>query len=99
MYEKDGIMYAGNPAPVTRVICAEYAGNSRLRIAFSDGAVKVVDFSQGFEGSAFLPLKNLEILKDFKVQRDTLTWMNDEIDVAPEYLYEIGQTEIEPMAV
>lgn len=99
MYEKDGIMYAGNPTPMTRIIYAEYAGDSCIRVAFSDGAVKVVDFSVGFEGTAFQPLKNREILKNFTVQRDTLTWLNDEIDVAPEYLYEIGQTEVEAMAI
>lgn len=99
MYEKDGIMYAGNPAPMTRIIYAEYAGDSCIRVAFSDGAIKVVDFSAGFEGTAFQPLKNREILKKFTVQRDTLTWLNDEIDVAPEYLYEIGQTEVEAMAI
>jgi len=38
-------------------------------------------------GSAFLPLKDEEILADFKIFHGVMTWMNGEIDIAPETMY------------
>ena len=90
MYELNGIVYAGNPTPMKKVIYAEYRGNYMIRVAFNTGEVVDVNFTHGFDGSAFEPLKNESVLKDFAIQHGVLTWRNGDIDVAPEYLLEIG---------
>ncbi len=91
MFERDGIVYAGNETIEKEVIYAEYLGNHSLRIAFNTGEIVDVDFSQNFDGDAFLPLKDVNILKDFDYSLGFLTWLNGSIDVAPEYLLSIGK--------
>mgnify|MGYP000343891327 CR=1 FL=1 len=39
-------------------------------------------------GSAFLPLKDDNIFKNCKVVDGAVTWMDEEIDCAPEFMYE-----------
>lgn len=39
MYELNGIVYAGNPTPMKKVIYAEYRGNYMIRVAFNTGEV------------------------------------------------------------
>lgn len=90
MYEVNGIVYAGTPKPILKVIYAEYVGNHMLRVAFNTGEVVDVDFSNGFAGEAFRPLQDVETLKRFEIQRGVLTWLDGEIDVAPEYLLDAG---------
>lgn len=90
MYEVDGIVYAGNQSPIKKVIFAEYCGNHNIQIAFNTGEVVNVDFSRNFDGPAFVPLKNEDTLKSFKIHHGTLAWLDGEIDVAPEYLLNVG---------
>ena len=45
MYEVNGIVYAGNPKPMKKVIYAQYLGNCIIRAAFNTGEVVDVDFS------------------------------------------------------
>ncbi len=90
MYEVNGIVYAGNPKPMKKVIYAQYLGNRIIRAAFNTGEVVDVDFSRNFDGSAFAPLKDENVLKQFEIQHGVLTWRDGDIDVAPEYLLEIG---------
>ena len=90
MYEVNGIVYAGNPKPMKKVIYAQYLGNCISRAAFNTGEVVDVDFSRNFDGSAFAPLKDESVLKQFEIQHGVLTWRDGNIDVAPEYLLEIG---------
>ena len=79
MYELNGIVYAGNPTPMKKVIYAEYRGNYMIRVAFNTGEVVDVNFTHGFDGSAFEPLKNESVLKDFEIQHGVLTWCVMEI--------------------
>ena len=37
---------------------------------------------------AFKPLEDDAIFSNFKIMHGVITWMNDEIDCAPEYIYE-----------
>lgn len=91
MYEIDGVVYAGDPRPIPKVIYAEHQGGSVVRVAFSTGEIVDVDFSQGFDGPVFAPLKEEAELKCFEIHHGVLTWRNGEIDVAPEYLQSVGK--------
>lgn len=92
MYEIDGIVYAGNPRAMKKIIFAEYLGGHALRVAYSTGEVVDVDFSQDFDGPAFEPLRDEAVLRNFAIEHGALTWLDGEIDVAPEYLLEVGKT-------
>lgn len=98
MYEKDGIVYAGNSPVVKKVIFAEYQINHIIRVAFNTGEVVDVDFSHGFAGNAFEPLRDKKTLRQFEIMNGILTWMDGDIDVAPEYLLDVGKV-IEPAMV
>jgi len=78
----------------TEVAAAEYIGDYKVNVLFNDGVRKIINFHDILffhEYPAFLPLKNLEIFKKFNIT-DTLEWENGNIDIAPETLYEMGET-------
>ncbi len=67
---------------------AEYIGDYRLKIIFSDGKEGIVDLSNSLEGKIFESLKDKEKFKKFKLDKElgTIVWENG-ADLAPEYLY------------
>ena len=74
------------------VVSAEYVSGYRIRITFDNGVQKIVDFSSHLNGPIFVPLKNIQYFKRFKVNKDidTIAWPNS-ADFCPELLYQIGK--------
>lgn len=68
------------------VVCADYAGDYRIRITFNDGMEKTIDFARWLEGPVFEPLKDPSYFQRFFVEGGTVTWPNG-ADIAPETLY------------
>jgi hypothetical protein len=64
----------------------------KLRLRFSDAALKDVDLSAELYGEVFEPLRDPELFRQVKVNEETRTieWPNG-ADFAPEFLYEIGR--------
>jgi hypothetical protein len=67
------------------VISAEYVRAYQLRVRFSDGVEKVIDFSRWLNGEVFRPLANKRQFKRFFVSGGTVCWPNG-ADIAPETL-------------
>ena len=69
-----------------------YLKDYKLRLTFDDGAIKDIDLQNELHGQVFEPLKDIELFKQVNVNPDTNTieWPNG-ADLAPEFLYEIGQ--------
>ena len=73
-------------------ICGvEYESSYRLRLAFEDGSLRVVDLRDHLDGEMFEPLRDM---KQFRTARlnpdlDTVVWDNG-ADMSPDFLYEIG---------
>lgn len=67
------------------VCSAEYVREYQLRLRFSDGAEKVVNFSRWLRGEVFQPLLNKREFKRFFVAGGTVCWPNG-ADIAPETL-------------
>ncbi len=74
-----------------RVKKAEYIKDCKIKILFSDGITKVVDFKVFFNDkrSFFLPLHDMEYFKKFIVDDTTICWPN-QLDFCPDVLYEKG---------
>lgn len=74
-----------------RVKRAEYIDEYKIKVVFSDGVSKIVDFAPFLKNAkhVFLPLKGIEYFKKFIVDDITLSWPN-EADFDPELLYEMG---------
>lgn len=76
-----------------RIKKVEYLSEYKLKVLFTDGKTKIIDFKNWInEGGAYiLPLRNLEYFK--KVRMDefnyTICWPNG-ADFSPDVLYEIG---------
>lgn len=69
------------------VVEATYVSGHRLRLRFSDGAGKTIDFSRWLNGKVFEPLRDLEYFRKFFISGGTVCWPNG-ADIAPETLRE-----------
>jgi hypothetical protein len=72
------------------VIRAEYRGDYRIHVTFSDGSEKIVDFEPWLDGPVFEPLKDPRYFRAFFLDGGTVAWPNG-ADIAPETLYESAE--------
>ena len=61
-----------------------------LLLTFADGTKKVYNARPLLEKAIYSPLKNLAFFLCAKVECGTVVW-NDEVDIAPEHLYECSK--------
>ena len=86
MYIIDDICYAGEATPDIKVKEATMLRGGMLLITFSTGEQRLFDTTL-LTGSAFEPLKDEKTLADFTIFHGVMTWLNGEIDIAPETMY------------
>lgn len=72
-----------------RVTDVEYLKDFTMKLEFSDGKKKIVDFLPLLKGKLFEPLKDLNNFIQFGLTHWTLEWYNG-ADFAPDYLYRNG---------
>ena len=70
-----------------KVVDAKVTDYLMMLITFSNGEKRVFDATV-LTSSAFEPLEDIDIFNNFKIVHGAITWMNEEIDCAPEYMYE-----------
>lgn len=61
-----------------------------LILTFKDGKRKIYNALPLLEEVIYAPLKNLSFFLEVKVSGDSIAW-NDDIDIAPEHLYECSK--------
>ena len=72
------------------VLSVEPSSDYSLLVSFIDGSKKRVDMRPIVaQGKIFEPLKDLDFFMRAKPDGTSVAW-SDEIDIAPEYLYENG---------
>ena len=86
MYIIDDVCYAGEAVSDIKVKEATVLRGSMLLITFSIGEQRLFDATL-LTGSAFEPLKDEKTLADFTIFHGVMTWMNGEVDIAPETMY------------
>ena len=70
---------------------AKYLGDYRLELSFSNGEVRVFDAKEVIASHPlFSPLKDKQLFSQFRLDGWTVSWQNGRVDIAPEYLYEVG---------
>jgi len=74
------------------VIEARYLSDYRILLTFSDGKRKIVNLEGRLTGPMFKPLIDLQYFEKFSIHFNTIEWPNG-ADFAPEFLYEIGQSQ------
>lgn len=87
MYELNGICYAGKCDECIKIIEAQVLCGGMMLVTFSTGEKRLFDTTL-LKGTAFEPLQNEDILKNFELFHGVLTWNDGEIDIAPETVYE-----------
>lgn len=82
----DEIIYSGKP--IFRVTEVRADDEYKLHLTFSNGEKRVYDGTQLLgNDDVFSPLENIYLFKQAKTDGCAVVW-NDEIDIAPEALYE-----------
>ena len=71
------------------VISAEHISGYLLKLTFSNGDVRLFDFSKLYNKGIFVKLQNPEYFRNFTLGGWTVDW-NNEIAFAPEYRHEHG---------
>lgn len=71
---------------------AEYVNKNKIKLLFSNGITKVVDFAPFLASTKKIikPLLDIDYFKQFYVDEVTICWPNG-LDFAPELLYKIGE--------
>lgn len=86
MYEKDGIVYAGEETPSYRIADCKPLKGRMLLLTFDNGDRRIYDTTQ-LKGAAFDVLDDVEIFNKPTLFHGFVTWDNGNIDVAPETMY------------
>lgn len=90
MYIVDGIAYAGEPEMSLKVVGVKPLSDYRLWVRFNTGEARVYDCNPLFDYPCFAPLKDVELFREVYIDYGIPAWMNGEIDIAPEEIYEKG---------
>ncbi len=78
---------------ILNVTYADYKCEYKVFLTFNNGESTITDLEVTiFEDhrSIFIPLRDIEYFKSFKIRLNTITWDN-EADFAPEFLLELGR--------
>ena len=87
MCEENGILYADSSKELLKIQDAKVIGSKVLLLTFSSGEKRPSDATV-LKGNVFAPLNDPAIFNNFKIVHGVITWMNEDIDCAPEYMYE-----------
>ena len=81
----DIVRLANTELPIV-VLKAQPLSDRRLIVIFSTGEKRLFD-AKKLTGPAFEPLKDEKIFSDIFLRDGVITWDNENIDIAPEYVY------------
>ena len=72
---------------VFKIIGAEYVKDYTLRLTFSNGEVRMMDFTPLMQKGICTKLQDMDYFRNFTLDPFSVDW-NNEIGFAPRYLYE-----------
>lgn len=87
MFTLNGIVYASEKKDNIQIVSAKPLEDTMLLLTFSSGEKRVFDATV-LKGDVFAPLNDPTIFNNFKIVHGVITWMDEDIDCAPEYMYE-----------
>ena len=87
MFVLNGIVYASEMNGDIQIVEAKPLDDMMMILTFSTGEKRLFDAAI-LTGSAFEPLTDADTFKQCAVSDGVVTWMDGEIDCAPEYMYE-----------
>ena len=87
MYIIDGIAYAKEEQEFIEVVDVKVLDDLILLLKFNTGEQRVFDATI-LNGEVFKPLRDKKIFNNVQIDCGVVTWMDGDIDCAPEYMYE-----------
>ena len=87
MYVMNGVAYAGTAAQDMRVSAVKALDDMMLLLTFASGERRLYDATQLLQYPAFKPLKDETVFKAASIDHGVVTWMDGDIDIAPETMY------------
>lgn len=87
MYISNGIVYGGQPMNFIKVSSVKPLNDMIMLITFSNDETRLFDATI-LNGEIFKPLKNEDIFKHPTIDHGVVTWLDGQIDCAPEFMYE-----------
>ena len=88
MYIVNGIAYAGEFIPEIEVTRVTAFDGMMMLLTFSTGEKRLYDASALLKYPAFKPLEDANAFKAVSVDHGVVTWLDGELDIAPETLYQ-----------
>lgn len=88
MYFSNGFVYGGTPSEMMKIIKVKPLDNMMLLLTFSSGEQRLYDATQLLEHPIFKPLEDKEVFSHPELDHGVVTWLDGELDVAPESMYE-----------
>lgn len=87
MYISNGFVCAGEPTEVLKIEQIKVLPDMIMILTFSTGEQRLFDATV-LSGPVFEPLKKVEVFSNARIEHGVVTWLDGEIDCAPEYMYE-----------
>ena len=87
MFESNGIVYASAPVEGIKVASARIVDDLCMLVTFSTGETRLLDATELLGYEAFKPLADRDVFEGFSLEHGVITWLDGEIDIAPEGLY------------
>ncbi len=88
MYIRDNIAYAGEAPQLLKVVEAKPENDYTLNLTFNNGIKKTFDFANLLKIACYKPLEDKETFRTLTIEHGVLVWLDGEIDISPEYLFE-----------
>ena len=86
MYIKDGIVYGEDTSKPIKIDSVKVLPDRMMIVTFSSGESRLFDTTT-LSGPAFRPLEDPEVFNNPVIDHGVITWMDGEIDIAPESVY------------
>ena len=87
MYFSNGFVYGDTPAELMKITKVKPMDNMMLLLTFNSGEQRLYDASQLLEYPVFQPLNDKEVFYP-ELDHGVVTWLDGELDIAPEAMYE-----------
>lgn len=87
MYIINGIVHGGEPSEQIKIVSVKPLNDMIMLITFSSGETRLFDATI-LNGEVFEPLKDDSIFKHPAIDHGVITWLDGQIDCAPEFMYE-----------
>lgn len=87
MYIINDMVYGGKPTESIKIVNVKPLDDMMMILTFSTGEKRLFDATV-LDGIVFEPLKDEKVFRAAVVDHGVVTWMDGDIDCAPEYMYD-----------